>query len=304
MHRTLQASYHQGNGRFHSNSQGKQCLPNSMFAILHKFCKPVNTWHANDLHYIMDLGDALYLEMHSTNKETLMHPDDLPKYIQHNNSIYSITLRKPYYDDILQRMNALYPDIKTALQLSLNRHCGILLCMSVYVISIFKYMQTYFVFDSHSRNKEGMPHPNGTCIAIEIQTFEGLIDYILKLAHCIKPPYEVCVGFELTPIDITTIGKRPLQNAVRNNNKKAALTILKSLLVHKTQVTLHTSINTIITSTKKLKMIDSKTSGGNINDVHLSPTTISLVQTDQLPEENTCSQLFRKKNTKKEMYYY
>ena len=63
---TVRGTFHQGDRRF-AESMGKQCVPNSIMAIIYTNILPLNQWKTEHLDSILIAGDALYkyIDVHS-----------------------------------------------------------------------------------------------------------------------------------------------------------------------------------------------------------------------------------------------
>ena len=66
-----------------------------------------------------------------------------------------------------------------------------------YAMAIFKSIY-YYVFDSHSRDCNGMPAPNGTAVLMEFHDLSNLKDYICMLSIALNTSY-----FEIVPVTFT-----------------------------------------------------------------------------------------------------
>ena len=55
-------TFHQGSEIFPPESIGKQCVPNSIIAVIYHTEKPVNKWKSADLDMILLNGNDLYLK--------------------------------------------------------------------------------------------------------------------------------------------------------------------------------------------------------------------------------------------------
>ena len=57
--------FHQGSEIFPPESIGKQCVSNSVIAVIYHTEKPVNIWNSEDLDMILLNGNDLYLKIHT-----------------------------------------------------------------------------------------------------------------------------------------------------------------------------------------------------------------------------------------------
>ena len=98
--------------------------------------------------------------------------------------IYCMQYGDPSDGDLFMANTALpYYSIEIALnnlftETHLNyQHCMLTIC-SKYTVAIFKTSEgTFKVFDSHSRDLYGIPHPFGKCILASVDSIESLVIY-------------------------------------------------------------------------------------------------------------------------------
>ena len=75
-------------------------------------------------------------------------------------------------------------------------------------------VNTYYVYDSHSRNIAGFPVSDGTVILLKLDSFKGMNNYIKILAMHLNAD-----KFELTPIEI--IWKFLNKDIIVENNRQS-----------------------------------------------------------------------------------
>ena len=62
----VQGNFHQGDHReFQARSVGKQCVANSIIAIIYSTVLPLKNWEAKNLDSILRSGDRLYSRINS-----------------------------------------------------------------------------------------------------------------------------------------------------------------------------------------------------------------------------------------------
>ena len=62
--KVAQASHHQGDIRYRSDSARKQCMANAYFAIIFSSIKRVNLWKSSDLDYVLEQGDKIFKKVY------------------------------------------------------------------------------------------------------------------------------------------------------------------------------------------------------------------------------------------------
>ena len=70
-----------------------------------------------------------------------------------------------------------------------------LLCIGESASAIFHENNTYYIYDPHSRNKDGFPDADGTSVRLKFNSIEKMYNYVANLAIKLNT-YE----FELTPL--------------------------------------------------------------------------------------------------------
>ena len=65
------------------------------------------------------------------------------------------------------------------------------------------------IFDSHARDSFGMPHPHGTCVFLEFDSFRNLIEYFKFL-------YRPDVIYEIKGVKINDVCGNMLQDVNTN----------------------------------------------------------------------------------------
>ena len=122
-----------------------------------------------------------------------LHFNELPKYFSffgysfHNNFCHSYTgLVSPYTFHTPDNINTY--SLANALKLTFQK-CGI---SAIFVSSgnvgvVFKdsLSSSFYLFDSHSRNAEGIPVLDGRSILMKFQSLHGLLLHINNLTTCL-----------------------------------------------------------------------------------------------------------------------
>ena len=72
-----------------------------------------------------------------------------------------------------------------------------------FVMGLMKFLDSFYVFDSHARNCSGMPDPNGTAVIMKCSTINILFEYLCDLAFELNTDI-----FEVVPVEFTEEQKR------------------------------------------------------------------------------------------------
>ena len=70
-----------------------------------------------------------------------------------------------------------------------------LFCIGESASAIFQENNTYYIYDPHSRNKDGFPDADGTSVRLKFNYIDKMYNYVANLAIELNT-YE----FELTPL--------------------------------------------------------------------------------------------------------
>ena len=92
-----------------------------------------------------------------------------------------------------------YYEIHTALSnpfLKLNNSCAILI-LEGYIMVLIKQMNTSFLFDSHAKDSNGMPKPNGTCVVMKLTDISDLEQHLYFLSIKLNTNL-----FEIVPVQL------------------------------------------------------------------------------------------------------
>lgn len=190
---------------------GLQCVPNSVISLIYNHHKLCSLWNTDDLDNILKCGNILY---NSIGKTTTLLVTEIPKYIKLYETIYFVQylnsvigyIFKDNYDITSVKFSKLF-EIFSKFKyfvLILNDSC----------VSIINIKNVFWVFDPHSRDKEGFPSSSGTSILLQFPNFFDLCHYIEKFA--IKAN---CEMYELTPISITKFKEIKEIQKYQTNNK-------------------------------------------------------------------------------------
>ncbi|XP_052218286.1 uncharacterized protein LOC127835889 isoform X3 [Dreissena polymorpha] len=190
----LQASRHQGDSMF--KNSGRQCMANSLSAILTSYIQPPPFWDKQVMNNILFDGDNMYTEIISKTKNNYINVDEIPSAIGSysiakdtpiSGTIHRKTTEKPFY---------CLSDVFTP-------------CLSdkffiftmgfeppAYTSAIVFHKQQFYFFDPHSRSETGMCTPDGFSTMTVHKSVDSLCRFIQHLAasifhgSCQDTPFE------------------------------------------------------------------------------------------------------------------
>ena len=168
--KVVQGSFHQGNERFGSTA-GIQCACNSLYALCWSKVKKVFAWNISDLDHILTQGDLLYK---SLGKNCLLAVDELPRSVNINDNNISLVFTR------LETKIATLADGDPFLR-SLFRGYSDNLCLLLiagYTTAILQHNNLFYLFDSHSRDMNGLCIADGKSILMKFESLLEIEQYI------------------------------------------------------------------------------------------------------------------------------
>ena len=181
--KTICADFSQGNTKKFRQNAGKQCLAMSLTAIMYNYITNANTWDSTVLNSILCAGNNLYSFISNSVNKSYLLLTDVPEMVSVFDGIYCMQYGDPFAGDLFMANTALpYYSIENALNnLFMETHLNYQHCMLTIgsnTVAIFKTCEgTFKVFDSHSRDLYGIPHPFGKCILASVDSIESLEIY-------------------------------------------------------------------------------------------------------------------------------
>ena len=196
-------TFHQGDTSiFPQISAGKQCVPNSVIAVILHTEKPISNWTSMDLDDILLNGNSLYLNIYTRHDYLLVN--EIPDIISFHQQNYKLMKHQPIAGSLQGTTSEISTNLIDALK-SLEKMslCAILSIgdsAGAYAMAVFSYNQKMYVFDSHSRNLQGLPHEKGKSIVVAFNTSEQASRYLEFLSNRLN-----CSQYELTPVYVYNI---------------------------------------------------------------------------------------------------
>ena len=182
--KTICADFSQGDTKTFRQNSGKQCLAISLTAIIHNHILNVSVWDTSLLNNIMYAGNNLYTFISNSVNKSYLLLTDVPELVSVFDNIYSLQYSEPLAGDLfMETTNLPYYSLENALYNLFDdsqfnyQHC--MLTINCNTIAIFKTSEGNFrIFDSHSRDSYGIPHPFGKCVLISVEDIHNLTTYL------------------------------------------------------------------------------------------------------------------------------
>ena len=183
--KTIHAPYSQGNSLVFGLNAGKQCVAMSSIAILFDFIYSITS--SSDLKEIMNVGNELYIRLSQSTGQDLLMLTELPEVLCLSDTLYNLIYSDSYFgtvhnfNDCTTEAHCL-PLIEAFEILLRENFTSFILTITTCTVAILvKCNGTLKVFDSHSRDSEGMFDPCGTCVLLEIASLDKLVEYFQNL---------------------------------------------------------------------------------------------------------------------------
>ena len=214
---TVQENFHQGDQKeFKSNnSAGKQCVTNSIMAIIYSTVLPIKYWEPKHLDEILQIGDRLYRRINSPHYYLLI--SDIPDVVTEFGEQYSVQINGEMFeliggllpngigqrlDDVIRSMiqeskwtNGVLCIGQAPNSLAYSRLQGGSAC------ALLVTENNYCIFDPHSRDRNGKVAESGASILLHFTTIRQFCSYIQVILILILN----CNYYENTPASVNSL---------------------------------------------------------------------------------------------------
>ena len=212
---TVQGSFHQGDPKqFQGKSVGKQCVTNSIMAIIYSNMLPMKYWEQKHLDEILRIGDRLYQRINCSHAYLLV--SDIPNIITEFGEQYSITRNSELFGPIKNTLPAgigqeLDQSIRSMIKENMST-TGVLCIGQTPDASLHSRLQggsacslvvaknNFYIFDSHSRDRNGKVAESGTSILLHFTTIKQHCSHIRDVCHSLN-----CNYYEITIINVSNL---------------------------------------------------------------------------------------------------
>ena len=205
----LQGNFHQGDDIFGDNA-GRQCVPNCLAAAAFNSTKTVNEWVASDMDTILIAGNELYgyLQASSTMQHTYMLINELPRNLEIFNNEFSFYFQESIATIVgHESENTNWHDFNSSplyetLQIALIENDACFVCFSGNTMLVGRRSDGFFIYDSHSRSHEGLPHIDGKSTCIFFDEIDAVYLHLQELAKSMDK--EAGVECEVTGVKVSS----------------------------------------------------------------------------------------------------
>ena len=205
---------HQGSSKYYNISVlcGSTCMTNSLISLAYSKNKNTNQWTSNDIDEILFLGINLYKLLYPNriiqDNSTYLTVNDLNINFSIDNKYFQVTVKQSFCGNMLQQQTNIrnvLPTIEEAFENAFQISNCCILILKEYGMSIHKIQNKYYLFDPHSRNKEGLSTENGYAILGNLTNEISLFKHLRNLCKSFTNVPLKDILFELTAIDINII---------------------------------------------------------------------------------------------------
>ena len=179
--KTIKAPYSQDNVLLFGSNAGTQCVAMSLTSLIHNHRNGITS--STDLVNIMNTGNELYTALSRLSRQSYLLLTEVPEMIIMFNSNYHLQYSPSYTGKIcgscaMEDFDYCMP-LENAIQALIGQSFDSFLLtilsttMAIYCTANGKFK----IFDSHARDSFGIPHPQGTCVLLEVNTLNELINY-------------------------------------------------------------------------------------------------------------------------------
>ncbi|XP_071958642.1 uncharacterized protein [Antedon mediterranea] len=199
-------SFNQGHSRF-GYARGKQCVANSLVAILYTTKRNGNEFYTKDLDRILHLGNELYcyIQKDSTMDDDFLLISELPKELDILDNTFVVSPKESVFGiidgnvELMAEYGAL--SLNEALQQELHQHDACFMNFNRSTFAVIKRVNGFLIFDSHARDRVGCVSEHGKSILLYSTCWEGVYDYCIRLARSMNCNLHE-TDFELTGVNV------------------------------------------------------------------------------------------------------
>ena len=180
-----------------------QCTSNAYLAIIFSTIKNIDTWKPFDLDYILEQEDGVFKDV-DMNQALVV--DELPLNINIEDVHISTKMLVSESNLFIER-NDFFANFRNYTEFK-RGNSAIFTC-SGFSIAIIQWINSLFVFDSHSRNADGYHDPNGKAILLEFRLVTSLNSHIKfffenSTSISLETQYDLqCINVEILENDKT-----------------------------------------------------------------------------------------------------
>ena len=175
---TIRGTFHQGNEQLFGMNAGKQCVGNSLVAIIFNAASSCFTerWDSSKMDSILHLGNGLYSYIRSLLSEDLLLLSEIPTAVSLDDKTYRLFYSESITGDVnMVESRDCYFSLFEALRSVKTEYNACLLTIFCNTVAIFFSENKLKLFDAHSRDNRGNTCSEGTSVLLEFSGLETLV---------------------------------------------------------------------------------------------------------------------------------
>lgn len=169
------ASHHQGDSRYGFYA-GTQCVANVASFLLYSEQMGVQTMRSKDIDNVLNTGNNIYRSARARSSANFLLPTDLPRVFGEGFWRCEVIPLAAYYGEICSDI----ADLCASLTRSFENSSTLFFTVKDVCIGLKKVGERYYVFDSHSRDRNGYTDAFGKACIIHFPRFGALCNYLLQ----------------------------------------------------------------------------------------------------------------------------
>ena len=203
----IAGNLHQGNRIF--EYPGVQCTFLSLYALVYMFEKPPHLWNGNDIDSCVIIGNDKFIK-HCFERgmdPQMLLAKELPSRLSVDNNIYTClqsenevkvgTLGISSTSD-----EVIITSLDNAFEQTFHRFQSCLFLCGGITIALAKHESTFYIFDSHSRDRDGFVHPIGNAVLVTCKNICQAKQFVCELfTHSLR--LSASEQFEVVPVSIS-----------------------------------------------------------------------------------------------------
>ena len=196
----MQGSFNQACVK-HGEAAGSQCAAIALFALCFSQNFSPFPWTTSVIDIVLDKGTELYCSLQTPR---FLEVTDLPSLVYANSTVYHTTFSYSHQSWLTHES---VDTFNTLLSHSLSQSKNVLLWVGHITLALMKANDAVFLFDSHSRDKQGRIADAGLSSHLQFPSIENVGHFVssVYLSHNTRIPYE----FQI--VTISTLQPLPQQ---------------------------------------------------------------------------------------------
>jgi hypothetical protein len=185
------------------DARGKQCVPCCLMFFIISHSRPCSSITSADMNDILFAGSNLYCKLQLKGRQhEYMEPQELPEYIVYNSNKFHVRFK-----DVLSGvLNDQSGNLETLLNNAFASSKNVIIIFNGVSLGLQHNDNCFYIFDSHSRDSNGMCNANGNGILGVVHGLEHLCSFLRSLSSSINCS-DTVFQFDVHPLLIAKVKK-------------------------------------------------------------------------------------------------